>query len=378
MTLKNLKAAKSRRKYLEKKLNIKLENIKKASIHNENQITVENLIGETTLPLGVAGPIKIQNSKFGIQSYYIPLATTEGALVASVNRGCKAINQSGGVKVFLEKIGTTRGPVYETKNLETGFWFLQWLKKNENLIKKTAEKTSSHLKYLKFEGKVTGSYTFVRFYFDTKEAMGMNMVTFATEAINKMIKEKTNIDCLSLSGNYCVDKKTSWLNFITGRGISLWAEAIIKKKVVKKVLKTSPQKIFEVWLAKNMVGSAISGTIGFNAHFANIVAAFFAATGQDLAHVVEGSIGITTSKLENNDDLYFSIYLPSVMIGMVGGGIGLTIKQEAIKIIKVKTKEELAKVLVAAVLAGELSLLASLAEGSLAKAHKSLGRINNR
>jgi hydroxymethylglutaryl-CoA reductase (NADPH) len=378
MTLKDFTDAKNRREYLEKKLNIKLENIKKAAIHNEEEITVENLIGETTLPLGIAGPIKIQNSKFRSQNYYIPLATTEGALVASVNRGCKVVNQSGGVKVFLEKIGVTRGPVYETKNLEKGFWFLDWLKKNENLIKKTAEKTSSHLKYLKFDGKVIGPYTFVRFYFETNKAMGMNMVTFATDEINKVIEEKTGISCLALSGNFCVDKKSSWLNFILGRGISLWAEAIIKKEVVEEVLKTTPQKIFDVWLAKNITGSIISGSLGFNAHFANIVAAFFAATGQDLAHVIEGSMGITTTKLEDNGDLYFSIYLPSVMIGVVGGGTNLAIKKEAIKITKAKTKEELAEVLAGAVLAGELSLLASLAERSLAKAHKKLGRIKNK
>ena len=377
MTLKDFTDVKSRRQYLERKLNIKLENIKKASIHNEEEITVENLIGETTLPLGIAGPIRIQNSKFKSQNYYIPLATTEGTLVASVNRGCKAINQSGGVNVFLENVGTTRGPVYETKNLKKGFWFLKWLKKNENLIKKTAEKTSSHLKYLKFDGKIVGPYTFVRFYFDTQYAMGMNMVTFATDEINKVIKEKTGIPCLALSGNYCVDKKPSWLNFFTGRGISLWAESVIKKEVVEKVLKTSPQKIFDVWLAKNMVGSIVSGSLGFNAHFANIFASFFVATGQDLAHVVEGSMGTTTIKLESNGDLYFSIYLPSVMIGVVGGGTRLAIKKEAIKITGAKTKEELAKVLVAAVLAGELSLLASLAEGSLAKAHKKLGRMKN-
>ena len=378
MIIKDFTDVKSRRQYLEKKLNIKLENIKKASLHEEKEITVENLIGETTLPLGVAGPIKIQKSKFKSQNYYIPLATTEGALVASVNRGCKAVNQSGGVKVFLEKIGTTRGPVYETGNLEKGFWFLDWLKKNENLIKKTAEKTSSYLKYLKFDGKVIGPYTFLRFYFDTGKAMGMNMVTFATYEINKLIEEKTGISCLALSGNFCVDKKPSWLNFNLGRGVSLWAEAIIKKKVVEEVLKTTPKKIFDVWLAKNMVGSLVSGSLGFNAHFANIVASFFAATGQDLAHVVEGSMGITATKLEDNGDLYFSIYLPSVMIGVVGGGTNLAIKKEAIKITQAETKEELAGVLAGAVLAGELSLLASLAEGSLAEAHKKLGRVKNK
>jgi len=374
MSLRSFSSAKNRREYLENELNIKLENIKKASIHNEREITIENLIGETTLPLGIAGPIKIKNSKSEIKNYYIPLATTEGALVASVNRGCKAVSQSGELTVFFEKIGVTRGPVYKTGSLEKGFWFLDWLKKNENLIEKTAKKTSSHIRYLKFDGKVIGPYTFIRFYFDTDKAMGMNMVTFATHEINRLIEEETHISCLALSGNFCIDKKPSWLNFFTGRGISLWAEALIKKEVIREVLKTTPQKMFEVWLAKNMMGSIVSASLGFNAHFANIIASFFAATGQDLAHVVEGSMGITMAQLEENDGLYFSVYLPSVMIGIVGGGTNLPIKKEVIKITRAKTKEELAEVLAGAVLAGELSILASLAEGSLANAHKKLGR----
>jgi len=378
MKLSGFGSTGQRRKFLEKQMGIDLKNIKKASISSEKKITTENLIGETTIPLGVAGPIKIKNLKSKIKNYYIPLATTEGALVASVNRGCKAVNLSGEVNVFIEKVGITRGPVYETGNLERGFWFINWLKKNEKAIKNAAEKTSNHLQYLKFAAKVIGPYTFVCFYFDTDQAMGMNMVTIATEAVNKLIKKKTNIDCLALSGNYCIDKKPAALNFITGRGISAWGEVIIKKTVVESVLKTSAKKIFDVWLAKNMIGSAISGSFGFNSHFANIVAAFFAATGQDLAHIVEGSLGITTTKLLLNDDLYFSVYLPSIMLGVVGGGTRLKIKQEAIRITQVKTKEELTAVLVGAVLAGEISLLASLAEGSLANTHKKLGRIKNK
>jgi len=364
----------NRRKFLEKSLHINLNNIKKAHISDEKEITTENLIGETTLPLGVAGPIKVKNQKLKIKDYYIPLATTEGALIASVNRGCKAINKSGGALVFIENIGITRGPVYETENLEKGFWFLQWLKDNEKIIKEEAEKTSTYLRYKKFEGKVIGPYTYIRFSFDSDNAMGMNMVTFAVEKINQLIKKKTGISCLALSGNYCIDKKPAWLNFLFGRGISAWAETIVKREVVKEVLKTLPEKIFEVWLAKNIIGSTIAGSLGFNAHFANIVAAFFAATGQDLAHSVEGSLGITTAKLLKNGNLYFSIYLPSIILGYVGGGTKMAIKKEAIKITKAKNRQELAINLTAAVLAGELSLLASLAEGSLAKAHKKLGR----
>ncbi|MGB9707141.1 MAG: hydroxymethylglutaryl-CoA reductase [Microgenomates group bacterium] len=374
MKLSQFKNTPERRKFLEKELNIKLKQIEKAHIEEEKNIHCENLIGETTLPLGVAGPIKIKNQKLKIKNYFIPLATTEGALVASVNRGCKAVTLSGGAIVYVNKIGTTRGPVYEAKNLNQAFWFVKWLKKNEEKIKKEAEKTSSHLKYLKFETKVIGIYVYVRFYFDCGQAMGMNMATIATEAINQLIEKETGIKCLSLSGNFCVDKKPAWLNFILGRGYEVWVEVILKGKVIDKVLKTNAKKLFEVWLAKTQIGSAIAGSLGYNSHFANIVAAFFAAAGQDLAHTVEGSLGITTTKLLPNADLYFSIYLPALMIGTVGGGTKLEVKKEAIAITGAKSSDELAGILGSAVLAGEISLLASLAQGTLACVHGNLGR----
>ncbi len=362
------------KEFLEGTLNIKLKKITAAFVDDKKHIHCENLIGETTLPLGVAGPIKIKNQEEKVKDYFIPLATTEGALVASVNRGCKAINQSGGVKVYIKRLGTTRGPVYETGDVEKGLWFLSWLRKNETKIKKEAEKTSSHLKYLRHEGRVIGPYVYLRFYFDTAEAMGMNMVTIATAAINQLIEKETKIKCLSLSGNFCVDKKPSWMNFINKRGFEGWGEAVFKKETIKKVLKSSGEEIFQTWLSKCMIGSAISGALGFNAHFANIVAAFFAATGQDLAHVVEGSLGMTIVKALKNGDLYFSVYLPAIMLGTVGGGTKLETKREALSIIKAQNSQDLAGVLTAAVLAGEVSLLASLAEGSLAESHKKLGR----
>ncbi|EKD90060.1 MAG: hypothetical protein ACD_32C00054G0001, partial [uncultured bacterium] len=237
-----------------------------------------------------------------------------------------------------------------------------------------AEKTSSYLKLKKLGIRIAGTYVYVRFYFDTGMAMGMNMVTIATSSINQLIESKTKTKCLSVSGNFCIDKKPAWLNFLSGRGKKVWADVILKKETVKEVLKTTPENFFEVWLAKCMIGSAMSGSLGFNAHFANIVAAFYAAAGQDLAHVVEGSMGITTSKVLKNGDLYVSVYLPAVMIGTVGGGIKLKTKQEALSIIGAKNSIKLAEVLGGAVLAGEISLLASLAEGTLACAHKKLGR----
>ncbi len=365
MDLRNFSGVKERREFLEKKLAVKLENIADIHIDYEKNIHCENLIGATILPLGVAGPL---------YGHYIPLATTEGALVASVNRGCKAIELSGGAEIAVETVGTTRGPVFETAGIKESLKFKRWLDDNFDGLKKKAEKTSSHLKLKKLGMRIAGRYVYVRFYYNTGDAMGMNMVTIATDTLDRFIESETGIRCLSVSGNFCIDKKPSWLNFISGRGRRVWAEAVLKKNVIEPVLKTTAKKIYQVWLTKCLIGSAMSGALGFNSHYANIVAAFFAATGQDLAHVVEGSQGITVAEQLDNDDLYFSVYMPSVMLGTVGGGTKLTVKQEAIKITKAKNALELAEVLGGAVLAGELSLLASLSEGSLAKAHTKLGR----
>ncbi len=226
---------------------------------------------------------------------------------------------------------------------------------------------------------MVGRNVYLRFVFDTCEAMGMNMVTFASERITQLIKAKTKIECFSLTGNLCVDKKPAWLNFIRGRGKRVWTEVKIKKEVVKKVLKTTPEKIAEVVYRKCLLGSAMAGSVGFNGHYANIVAALFLATGQDMAHVVEGSLGITTAEVIEKGSLYFSVYLPDLMIGTVGGGTHLPTQKEALSVLglgKGKRGEALkfAEIIGGAVLAGELSLMAALASGDLARAHEKLGR----
>ena len=207
--------------------------------------------------------------------------------------------------------------------------------------------------------------------------MGMNMATIATEKAAGFIQKETGIECLSLSGNYDVDKKPAWINFINGRGKSVWADVTIKKDIVESVLKTTSDKICNLILRKVLTGSAMSGSMGFNGHFANVIAAIFAATGQDLGQVSEGSIGITAGETLDNGDLYFSIFIPNLMVGTIGGGTSLPTQKEALKIMGVNGSgdtKKFAMIIAAAVLAGELSLLASQSEGTLAKAHIKLGR----
>ena len=399
MQLRDYKAAKDRREAIEKELDLRLSHIgqfsfTEAQVANNN---IENLIGAAQIPMGIAGPLRIKSSsrKRGSKipdqvgndkvssrqartlDYYIPLATTEGALVASVSRGCKAISESGGANVYSYRAGTTRGPVFFTGSIEKSKKLYEWIENNEKLLKKTAESTSPHLTYKKAMIKGVADHVFVRFSFDTGDAMGMNMVTIATEKMATLIEQKTGAMCLSVAGNFDIDKKPSYLNFINNRGFTAWAEVTLKKRVIADVLKTTTDKLYNVWYAKCMLGSAMSGSLGFNAHFANIIAAIFLATGQDAAHVVEGSHGITTMRILKNGDLYVSVYLPSLMVGTVGGGTGLPTQQEALEILGVKGQgkvERFSEIVCGAVLAGEVSLLASLSAGSLGKAHEKLGR----
>ncbi len=376
LTLRDFPTAEDRRKFLEKELNIKLDNIHNFTF-TEDQVNgrnIENLIGATQIPLGVAGPLKIVNRKSLIVNRYIPLATTEGALVASISRGCKAVTEGDGVKVYVEDVGQTRGPVFKVKDLEHGMKAKEWIESHIPLISQISRKTSSHLKLLKITSALVGRNLFVRFSYNTGDAMGMNMVTFATSEVASLIKRETGAKLVSLAGNFDVDKKPAWLNFIEGRGKKVWAEVILPKKVVAETLKTTPEKIVEVVESKCHLGSIMSGSMGFNSHFANIAAAIFAATGQDLAHVVEASLGVTTAEVLENGSLYFSIYLPSLQVGTIGGGTHLPTQITALKLMQVENVLEFARVIGAAVLAGELSLIASLAEGTLAKAHSLLGR----
>ncbi len=373
MNLRIFDTHEKRRKAIEQEKSISLNSIGNTFIDEVEKVHCENLIGAVTLPLGVAGPIEIKGQHIS-GSYIIPLATTEGALVASVSRGCKVITQSGGAMVHIELVGTTRGALFEVNNINEGARFRSWLQDNMNKLSKQAESTSSHLKLIKIDSTQIGKNVYVRFYYDTHDAMGMNMVTLATDIICQFINKEKNITCLAVAGNYDIDKKPAWLNFISGRGRKGWAEVVISKQIIADVLKTTPEEIYNLVIKKCWGGSMMSGSLGFNAHFANIAAAFFAATGQDLAHVVEASQGVTSAEVLENGDLYFSVYLPDIMIGTVGGGTKLVTQTEARSIIGVQKVEELAEVFVAAILAGELSLLASLATNTLACAHKTLGR----
>lgn len=376
MNLRSFQSVKERREAIEKEKNVSFKHIGRFSLDEVQASTrnCENMIGAIQVPVGVAGPLKLTTNE-----YYIPLATTEGALVASVNRGCKAIYESGGASVFVERVGTTRGPVFQTGSLQESHELRAWIGTNIQELSSVATQTSHHLRFLHHETRIIGRLVFVRFAFDTEDAMGMNMVTIATQALCGVIEQKMGVRCLSVSGNFCVDKKPSWQNVILGRGFRAWSEVVLSTTVLTDILKTSVDELFETWEAKCLIGGAATGTMGFNGHAANVIAAIYIATGQDISHVVEGSSAITTM-MKVKEGIAVSVELQSVLVGTVGGGTGLATQREALAMLGLaggdggRNAEKLAGVIAGAVLAGEISELSALSSHTLACAHQKLGR----
>ncbi len=257
----------------------------------------ENVIGYMPLPVGVAGPLVIDG-----RSYMIPMATTEGVLVASTSRGCKAINFGGGAVTVLTADGMTRGPCVTFETLERSGAAKLWLDSDEGqrVMKKAFNSTSRFARLQQMKTAMAGTNLYIRFKTSTGDAMGMNMISKGVEhALNVMAAEAgfDDMQIVSLSGNYCIDKKPAAINWIEGRGKSVVAEAIIPGDVVKNVLKSDVDSLVELNINKNLIGSAMAASVGgFNAHAANIVAAIFLATGQDPAQVVESANCITIMK----------------------------------------------------------------------------------
>lgn len=257
----------------------------------------ENVIGYMPLPLGVAGPLTING-----RSYFLPMATTEGVLVASTSRGCKAINAGGGCVTVLTGDGMTRGPCVGFETLVRAAAAKVWLDSPEGqkVMKDAFNSTSRFARLQQLKSTIAGTYVYVRFKTTTGDAMGMNMISKGVEnALSVMSKEAgfSDMAIISVSGNYCTDKKPAAINWIDGRGKSVVAEAIIPGEVVRSVLKSNVDALVELNISKNFIGSAMAGSIGgFNAHAANIVTALFLATGQDPAQNVESSNCITVMK----------------------------------------------------------------------------------
>ncbi|KAM3938783.1 3-hydroxy-3-methylglutaryl-Coenzyme A reductase isoform 1-T2 [Leptodactylus fuscus] len=339
----------------------------------------ENVIGYMPIPVGVAGPLILDNKE-----YQVPMATTEGCLVASTNRGCRAIMLGGGARSRILADGMTRGPVVRLPSACEAAEVKSWLDSPEGfkVIKDTFDSTSRFARLGRLQTSVAGRNLYIRFQSKTGDAMGMNMISKGTEkALSRLQEEFPELQVLAVSGNFCTDKKPAAINWVEGRGKSVVCESTIPASVVREVLKTSTAALVDVNINKNLIGSAMAGSIGgYNAHAANIVTAIYIACGQDAAQNVGSSNCITLMEATGptNEDLYISCTMPSIEIGTVGGGTTLAPQQACLQMLGVqgasseypgKNACQLAQIVCGTVMAGELSLMAALAAGHLVKSH---------
>ncbi|XP_041854429.1 3-hydroxy-3-methylglutaryl-coenzyme A reductase-like isoform X2 [Melanotaenia boesemani] len=339
----------------------------------------ENVIGYIPVPVGVAGPLHLDGKQF-----QVPMATTEGCLVASTNRGCRAIALSGGASSCILADSMTRGPVVRLPSACRAAQVKAWLESSDGFqtIKEAFDHTSRFARLQKLLVCLAGRNLYIRFHSRTGDAMGMNMISKGTEHALSVLQQRfPELQLVSISGNFCTDKKPAAINWIEGRGKSAVCEATIPAKVVREVLKTTTEALIEVNISKNLVGSAMAGSIGgFNAHAANLVAAIYIACGQDPAQTIGSSSCITLMEPSGptGDDLYISCTMPSIELGTVGGGTNLPPQQACLQMLGVQgssldspgeNARQLARIVCATVLAGELSLMGALAAGHLVQSH---------
>ncbi|XP_073053238.1 3-hydroxy-3-methylglutaryl coenzyme A reductase 1-like [Primulina eburnea] len=340
-------------------------------------------VGYVQLPVGIAGPLLLNGCE-----YTVPMATTEGCLVASTNRGCKAIYASGGATCVLLRDGMTRAPVVRFASAKRAAELKFFLEDplNFDTLSVVFNKSSRFARIQGIQCAIAGKNLYIRFRCSTGDAMGMNMVSKGVQnVLDFLVNDFPDMEVIGISGNFCSDKKPAAVNWIEGRGKSVVCEAIISESVIAKVLKTSVSALVELNMLKNLTGSAIAGALGgFNAHAANIVSAVFIATGQDPAQNIESSHCLTMMEAVNNGkDLHISVTMPSIEVGTIGGGTQLASQSACLNLLGVKgaSKESpgsnsqlLAAIVAGSVLAGELSLMSAIAAGQLIKSHMKYNR----
>lgn len=340
-------------------------------------------VGYVQIPVGIAGPLLLDGFE-----YSVPMATTEGCLVASTNRGCKAIYMSGGATSVLLRDGMTRAPVvrFDSAKRASELKFFLEDPVNFDTLAVVFNRSSRFGRLQGIQCAIAGKNVYMRFSCSTGDAMGMNMVSKGVQnVLDYLQNDFPDMDVIGISGNFCSDKKPAAVNWIEGRGKSVVCEAVIREEVVKKVLKTNVDALVELNMLKNLAGSAIAGALGgYNAHASNIVSAVFIATGQDPAQNIESSHCITMMEAVNGGkDLHVSVTMPSIEVGTVGGGTQLASQSACLNLLGVKgaNKESpgsnarlLATIVAGSVLAGELSLMSAIAAGQLVKSHMKYNR----
>jgi hydroxymethylglutaryl-CoA reductase (NADPH) len=338
---------------------------------------MEGFSGVAQVPLGFAGPLRV-DGEHAQGEFYVPLATTEGTLVASYNRGMRLTREAGGVRATVIDDAMQRAPLFVLRDARSARSFGVWVETHFAAIKAKAEETTGFGKLRNIEQYAVGKIRWLRFNFTTGDAAGQNMVTKATRHVCLWMIEQgiDGLEHFALASNMDTDKKYSHLNNLHSRGKRVVAEATLPAQLVEEILHTTPKALFHQRQLSNM-GALLSGAACNGAHYANGITAMFIACGQDVANVAESSAGFSYGELKENGDYYVSVTIPSLVVATYGGGTGLPTQRECLETLGCYGGGKVlrfAEIVAAAVLCGELSLGGAIVSDQWVSSHDALGR----
>ncbi len=370
---------KTRQKFTEEQTGVKLDHITHYSIDpHTTQGNCEHFTGVAQIPLGIAGPLVV-HGEHANGEYLIPMATTEGTLVASYNRGMKLVNACGGVKCTVVDDAMQRAPVFVMKDARAAREFVKWVRENFDQIAEHAEATTSVGKLKYIDPYLASKFAYLRFNYTTGDAAGQNMVGRATFAACSWILDHYKdheFKHFYLESNLATDKKASQVNLMHTRGKRVTAEVLIKRDILNQYMRVDTRTLaYHAGVAN--VGAILSGANNNGLHSANAITAIFIATGQDVANVSESSAGIVYTELTDEYDLYFSITIPSLIVATYGGGTSLATQRESLDILGCYGRDKVykfAEIVAGAILAGELSLASAISSSDWVSSHEQYGR----
>jgi hydroxymethylglutaryl-CoA reductase (NADPH) len=366
-----------RQRYVEEVSGTRLQHLTKYSFDpGLTKGNIENFTGVAQVPLGFAGPLHI-NGEHANGDFIVPLATSEGTLVASYNRGMKVLNLSGGARCTIQADHMQRAPVFVFDTAHDARTFRDWVDHHLEEIRREAETTTRIGKLQYIDTYLASKFAFLRFNYSTGDAAGQNMVGRATfAACSWILENNTTVRRFFLESNLATDKKASQVNLMRTRGKRVTAECVIKREVLLDVMRVEPESLHYHWGVAN-VGAILSGANNNGLHSPNAITAMFIATGQDVANVAEGSAGIVYTELTPERDLYLSITIPSLIVATHGGGTGLPTQRECLEVLGCVGKgkvNKFAEIVAGVVLAGEISLAAAISSLEWVSSHEEYGR----
>lgn len=365
-----------RRAWVEERTQTPLEHVAASTLDGEAlRGNIENPIGAVQMPLGVAGPLHVRGEHID-GTIYVPLATTEGALVRSYERGMVALTRCGGAEARILLDENRVSPMFHFDTVAAAAEFCHELSGRFEALKEAADSTTRHGRLLRTTPLIAGRKVIVDFSFHTADAQGMNMIVKATEAACRVLQERFGAPRYHIFSGYNSEKRASGSILRGGKGKKVTAGALLDAKTVRAALHATPQEIVDMWNA-TVIGHLHTGALGYNGHYANGLTALFIATGQDVANVANSCVGVTHFEVTDTGDLYASVTLPSLSVATVGGGTGLGTSRECLDMLGCAGSggaPKLAEITAATLLAGELSMGAAIASGEFVAAHEHYGR----